>query len=79
MKLHVTRQVKAVLEEDKGLDKHYVTDKLSYFEKAKTNREALMISSFLDREGRKMLANRLKMNERDLTGFYQIVEQSYWW
>lgn len=77
MKLSVTHHVESVLNE-KGLDKSYIIDKLSRFSNAKTNQEALAMSRFLDLEGRAMLASRLKINERDLNGFYKVIDHFLW-
>ncbi|MGA4607539.1 hypothetical protein [Pseudoalteromonas maricaloris] len=53
-------------------------DKLSRFSNVKTNQEALAMSRFLDFEGRAMLASRLKISERDLNGFYNVIDHYRW-
>jgi hypothetical protein len=77
VKLSVTHHVESVLNE-KGLDKSYIIDKLNRFSNAKTNQEAPAMSRFLDPEGRAMLASRLKINERDLNGFYNVIDHYRW-
>ncbi|BBW91960.1 hypothetical protein PS1M3_20470 [Pseudoalteromonas sp. PS1M3] len=55
--------------EQKGLDDHYINQKMHGFEGVKTNFEALALARFLDSEGRSMLAQKTGFTKHELNGF----------
>ena len=70
----IVYDVQAVLRA-KGLDEGYINDKMELFLGVKDNLRALAKSRFLDSEGRTMLADRIKVNVKELDNFYTISQR----